>query len=355
MEKTIDLERILHRYDELSLLLSDPEVIQDIDRYLQLTKEYNQLETPVQLYRSYSSKLSDYEANQGLLDIEKDPEMLALIEEDQAKLSDEISELEKTLKREMRPHDPRDQRSIYLEIRAGAGGDEAALFARDLYRMYLAYADSLGYQCSEESISENEIGGIKEVVFQISGTGAYSKFKYEMGVHRVQRVPETESGGRIHTSTVTVAVMPEADEVELSIDPKDLRIDTYRASGAGGQHVNMTDSAIRITHIPTGTVVTCQDERSQIKNRERAMKVLRAKLYEQLLADQHEEQADARRQQIGHGDRSERIRTYNFPQGRVSDHRINLTLYKIDDILKGDLGEIVEALGEAEYQLSQES
>lgn len=347
--KHLELESLCRRYDELNTMILQAEVIDNREIYMSSLKEIQELEEVVSLYKEYSNLLRQKEENLELLDIEDEVELLNLIKEDLKVIEDKLVELDKKILICLVPKDERDERNVFVEIRAGAGGEEAALFAGSLYRMYLKYADSKNFKTEELEISDSDRNGVKEVVFSVKGKGAFSKLKYEMGVHRVQRVPVTESGGRVHTSTVTVAVMAEVDDVEVNIDPKDLRIDTYRASGAGGQHVNMTDSAIRITHIPTGLVVTCQDERSQIKNRDKAMKVLRAKLYEIELKARDEAIAEERRSQVGTGDRSERIRTYNYPQGRVSDHRIGLTLYKLPQILEGDLDELIDALTEADF------
>jgi len=299
----------------------------------------------VEKFREYSAaKQSAEEAAELLGDGSLDAELRQLAEEEQQTAKEQMETCAQELKVLLLPKDPNDDRNVIVEIRGGAGGDEAALFAASLYRMYTMYAEAMRWKTEIISLNETELGGFKEISFSVEGEGAYSRLKYESGVHRVQRVPETETQGRIHTSTVTVAVLPEAEDVELTIDPKDLQIDTFRASGAGGQHVNKTESAIRIIHIPTGMVVECQDERSQHKNRDKAMKVLRARLYEQAQREQNEKIASQRKLQVGTGDRSERIRTYNFPQGRVTDHRIGLTLYKIEAIMNGALSELVEAL-----------
>jgi peptide chain release factor 1 len=338
------LEAADNRYEEISLRLSDPQVIADQDEYRRLMKEYSELGEIVAKYREYKKVKSDLAEARELLDgnLDKDFHELVQLEFNEAK--ERLEAIETELKVLLMPKDPNDDRSVIVEIRGGAGGEEAALFAGDLFRMYSRYSERHRWKTEILDINETEIGGIKEVVFAIEARGAYSRLKYESGVHRVQRVPTTESGGRIHTSTVTVAVLPEVDEVDVDINPNDLQIDTYRASGAGGQHINKTDSAIRITHIPTGIVVTCQDQRSQHKNKDKAMKILRSRLYEMAQEQQSSEIAAARRSQVGTGDRSERIRTYNFPQGRVTDHRIGLTLYKIDEVMDGDLDEILDAL-----------
>ena len=333
------------RYEEMTHLLSQPEVAGDNQRYTALMKEYTALTPLVDCWRAYRKAEDSCQEARELLDqggLEKD--FREMVEEELALARTEMEERERELKLLLLPKDPNDGKNVIMEIRAGAGGEEAALFANSLWRMYSMYAQRLGWQTELLNLNETELGGVKEVSFSVLGDGAYSRLKYESGVHRVQRVPETETQGRIHTSTVTVAVLPEAEEVEVQIDPKDLKIDTYRSSGAGGQHINKTESAIRITHLPTGLVVECQDERSQYKNKDKAMRVLRSRLLERSQEAQDREIASARRSQVGTGDRSERIRTYNFSQGRVSDHRIGLTLYKIDDIMNGDLGEVTEAL-----------
>ncbi len=338
------LDDMLIHYEELMLMLGDPDVTQDTKRFTRLMKEQADLAPIVEAYKQYKQAKQDVEDSLALLEEENDEEMREMAKEELSDARKRIEDLEHELKILLLPKDPNDDKNIILEIRAGAGGDEAALFAAELYRMYSNYADSQRWKVEIVSLNENGIGGFKEVVAMVTGKGAYSKLKYESGVHRVQRVPETEAGGRIHTSTATVAVLPEAEEVEVEIDPKDLQIDTFRSSGAGGQHINKTESAIRITHLPTGMVVECQDERSQFKNRDKAMRVLRARLLESKQAEQRSAIAADRRSQVGTGDRSERIRTYNFPQGRVTDHRIGLTLYKIDSILDGGLDDIIDAL-----------
>ena len=338
------LQSIANRYEEIENRLYQPEVTTQPELYQSLLKESNQLRPVVEVYHSYRKQQTALADAEDLLAMESDRELRQLAQEEFTSAKAELERLKDELRVLLLPRDPNDDKNVIVEIRAGAGGEESALFAGSLYRMYTMYAEKRNLRC--ESINENrtELGGCKEVSFLISGDGAYSRFKFESGVHRVQRVPDTETGGRIHTSTVTVAVLPEAEEVDLEINPTDLQIDTYRSSGAGGQHINKTESAIRITHLPTGTVVECQDERSQFKNKDKAMRVLRARLLEQKQAEQQSAIAADRKSQVGTGDRSERIRTYNFPQGRVTDHRIGLTLYKIDSILNGDLDEVVDAL-----------
>jgi peptide chain release factor 1 len=338
------LEVTENRYEEINLKLTDPAVIADQDQYRRLMKEFSELSEIVNKYREYKKIKNDIAEAKELLEgsLEKDFRELVQMEYNEAQ--SKLEQAEKELKLLLMPKDPNDNRSVIVEIRGGAGGEEAALFAADLFRMYSRYSERHRWKSEIVDINETEIGGIKEVVFSIDAQGAYSRLKYESGVHRVQRVPTTESSGRIHTSTVTVAVLPAVDDVDVEINPNDLQIDTYRSSGAGGQHINKTESAIRITHIPTGIVVTCQDQRSQHKNKDRAMQVLRSKLFEMAQQQQQSDVAQARKSQVGTGDRSERIRTYNFPQGRVTDHRIGLTLYKIDEILDGDLDEIIDAL-----------
>ncbi len=338
------LENLSERLQELSALLAEPEVINNQNRFRELSKEYAQLEPVVACFERYLSTLQDIEtANEMLKDSDADVREMAREELKDAITRQEQLDLE--LQRLLLPTDPHDDSNIFLEIRAGTGGDEAALFAGDLFRMYTRYAELNRWQVEILNESPGEHGGYKEIISRIIGQGAYSKLKFESGAHRVQRVPETESQGRIHTSACTVAVMPEIDEVDqIEINPADLKVDTYRASGAGGQHVNKTDSAIRITHLPTGVVVECQDERSQHKNRARAMSLLQAKLLTSEQQKQQAEQAQTRKMLVGSGDRSERIRTYNFPQGRLTDHRINLTLYKLEDIIVGNLGQVIDPL-----------
>lgn len=338
------LESLLERHEEVSALLSDAEIIKDQNRFRDLSKEYAQLQPLVSCFRAYQHNLETIADLTPLLN-DADESMRQMAKDDLDVAEVKQDELQQLLQVLLLPQDPNDNRNIFLEIRAAAGGDEAAIFAGDLYRMYHHYAENQGWQVELMSASIGEHGGYKEVIARIIGQGVYSRLKFESGAHRVQRVPATEAQGRIHTSTCTVAILPEAEEIEeININPADLRIDTYRASGAGGQHVNKTDSAIRITHIPTGTVVECQDERSQHKNRARAMSILQARLLAAEQTKQRQEQAQNRRNLVGTGDRSERIRTYNFPQGRVTDHRINLTLYKIDDIMTGDLNQVIEPL-----------
>jgi peptide chain release factor 1 len=329
------------RYDELGIACSQNDIIADLPRWQALMKERAGLEEPVQTWRAYQKLLQELASTRELLD---SPDLADMAKEELAHLEQQQQKLRHQLKVFLIPKDPNDERNVVMEIRGGAGGDEASLFGALLLRMYTRYAERHNLQVGEVDISWTELGGVKEAVFTLSGQGAYSRMKFESGVHRIQRVPSTESQGRIHTSTATVAVLPEVDEVDVQINPQDLRIDTFRASGQGGQHVNRTDSAVRITHLPTGIVATCQDEKSQIKNREQAMKVLRSRIYEQEQAKMDAAYAQSRRGQIGTGDRSERIRTYNFPQGRVTDHRIGLTLYRINEIMDGDLDELIDAL-----------
>ncbi|MGD8932229.1 MAG: peptide chain release factor 1 [Chromatiales bacterium] len=344
------LEQIAERFEEITALLADPETQQNQNLFRDLGREYAQLEPVVETFRRYRKAESDIETAREMLD---DPEMAELAKEELAVAQQTHKALEPKLQLQLIPADPNDQRNIFLEVRAGTGGAEAALFAGDLYRMYLRYAENQGWQTETISESPGEHGGYKEIVCRISGNAVYAKLKFESGAHRVQRVPETESQGRIHTSACTVAILPEAEEVDdVEINSNDLRIDTYRASGAGGQHVNKTDSAVRITHLSTGIVVECQDERSQHKNKARAMALLKAKLLSQAQQAVVSEQASTRKLQVGSGDRSERIRTYNFPQNRLTDHRINLTLYKLDEIMQGTLEEVIDPL-QREYQAEQ--
>jgi peptide chain release factor 1 len=339
------LESIAERYRQLTDQLSDPAVVADAERYQQVAKAHHALEELTNSYEEYK-RLQDQlnQAREVLSDSSADAELRELAQSEIDSLTEQLETLEKHIKVLLLPKDPRDEKNVIMEIRAGAGGEEAALFAADLLRMYTRYAERRNWPVELLSSNETELGGFKEVIFMIKGRGAYSRLKFESGVHRVQRVPDTEASGRIHTSTVTVAVMPEAEEVEVEIDPNDLNIDVFRASGHGGQHVNTTDSAVRVTHIPTGIVVTCQDEKSQLKNREKAIKVLRARLLAAMQREQEEALAEERRSQVGTGDRSERIRTYNFPQSRCSDHRIGWTTRDLTGVLDGDLDELIDAL-----------
>ena len=334
-----------NRYEELSEKLCDPSVTSSAELYTEVMKEYKAVEPIALKYREYKNSVKELsEAIELLEENKNDSEMCDMISEEISELEERIPQIESELRILLLPKDPNDDKNVIVEIRGGAGGEESALFAAVLYRMYSMYAVKRGYRLEILNTNETELGGYKEISFMLTGEGAYSRLKYESGVHRVQRVPETEAQGRIHTSTATVAVLPEADDVDISIDPADLKIDTFRSSGAGGQHINKTESAIRITHIPTGVVVECQDERSQYKNKDKAMKVLKSRLLEAERERRNNEVAEERHQQVGTGDRSERIRTYNYPQGRVTDHRIGLTLYKIDDILNGNIDEIIDAL-----------
>ncbi len=342
------LARIEERYEELSRQMADPEVAKDHARVAQLAREQASLEETVQTYRHWRELKSQLDEARRMLEDEVDAEMVQFIKEEIRRLEGELAEVEHRLRLLLLPRDPNDEKNVIMEIRAGAGGDEAGLFAADLFRMYTRYAEKQGWKTEVLSANETGIGGFKEIIFEVKGKGAYSRLKYESGVHRVQRVPATEAGGRIHTSTATVAVLPEMDEVEVHIDPKDLRIDVFRSQGHGGQSVNTTDSAVRITHLPTGIVVTCQDERSQLQNKLRAMAILRARLYDMERQKQREQVTTARRLQVGSGDRSEKIRTYNFPQNRVTDHRIGLTSYQLESVLDGELDEFIEALAAAD-------
>ena len=339
-----NLQQLVSRHEELAGLLSDPEIISNQNKFRDLSQEYSRLEPVASLFARYEQSVADVEAAAEMAE-DTDPEIRALGREEQETAENHRDALEAELRKHLIPKDPHDDANIFLEIRAGTGGDEAAIFSGDLFRMYQRYAEAQGWKLEILSQRDGEHGGFKEIISRIEGKGAYSQLKFESGAHRVQRVPETESQGRIHTSACTVAILPEAAEIEeIDINPADLRVDTYRASGAGGQHVNKTDSAVRLTHLPTGIVVECQDERSQHKNRARAMSLLQAKLFDEQQQAQTKEQAEQRKSLVGSGDRSERIRTYNFPQGRVTDHRINLTLYKLDDIMAGNLTSIVDPL-----------
>ena len=341
-------EEIVNRYHELSLKLSDPQVVQDVQRYRQLAKALSEIEETARKYQEYQRIQKNVEEDRHLLRVEQDLDLRQMLEEEIEHYEKTLMELEEEIKFLLLPQDPNDRRNTLVEIRAGTGGEEAALFVADLFRMYARYAENQGWKVEVMSTNPTELGGFKEIIFVVEGQGAYSKFKYESGVHRVQRVPITEAGGRIHTSTVTVAVLPEAEEVDVEIDPEDLRVDVYRSSGHGGQSVNTTDSAVRITHLPTGMVVTCQDEKSQHKNKAKALRILRSRILEIEQQKQKAEIDRDRKSQIGTGERSERIRTYNYPQNRVTDHRINLTLYKLESVLEGDLNEIIENLAAEE-------
>ncbi len=338
------LEDLVRRLEEVLQSLSDPDIISDQNKYRELMKEQNELTPIVEKYKEYLAAKEGIEESLMILDEESDEEMRELAKEELSDCKEKVEQCEQDLKILLLPKDPNDDRNVIVEIRGGAGGDEAALFAADLYRMYSRFAERNRWKVEVMSMNENGIGGFKEVVFMITGDGAYSKLKYESGVHRVQRIPATESGGRIHTSTATVAIMPEAEEVDVELDPNDCKIDVFRASGNGGQCVNTTDSAVRITHLPTGIVVSCQDEKSQLKNKDKAMRVLRSRLYDMELEKAQGEQAEQRRSQVGTGDRSEKIRTYNFPQGRVTDHRIKLTSHRLGEILDGDLYEVIDSI-----------
>lgn len=339
------LESVVNRHEQIGIELTRPDVASNNELFRKLMKEYSDLTPIVEKYKEYvGAKNAEKEALEILAEPNLDKDFKELAEEELKEAKENIITFSDELKILLLPKDPNDEKNVIVEIRGGAGGEEAALFAASLFRMYSMYAESKRWSIEVSNANETEIGGYKEISFMIEGSGAYSRFKYESGVHRVQRVPDTETQGRIHTSTVTVAVLPEADEVELEINPADLKIDTFRSSGAGGQHINKTSSAIRVTHIPTGTVVECQDERSQFKNKDKALRILRARLFDEEQRKHDEAIASDRKNQVGTGDRSERIRTYNYPQGRVTDHRIGLTLYKLDQILNGDIDEIVDGL-----------
>jgi len=337
------LDFILEKYEELSLKVSDPDIISNQPVWKKHMKELGELEPVALKYKEYKKAKEEMDAAREMLDSD-DEEMKELAKMELADLEEKIPEIENELKILMLPKDPNDDKNVILEVRAGTGGDEAALFGMDLLRMYLRYAERRGWKAEVIDANETDIGGVKEAEVMIKGKGAYSRMKYESGTHRVQRVPDTESSGRIHTSAATIAVLPEVDDVEVTIDPNDIRVDVYRSSGHGGQCVNTTDSAVRITHLPTGLVVTCQDEKSQIKNKDKALRVLKSRLYDKMLQEQNDALSAERRSQVGSGDRSERIRTYNFPQGRVTDHRINMTIYKLDSFLDGEIDDIVDAL-----------
>ena len=342
------LDGILERYKEIMDQLNDPNVVSDQANFRKLMKEQSDLAPIVELYKKYKEAKQTIEDSLFILDEESDEEMRELAKEEMNEAKASIPEMEDQLKILLLPKDENDDKNVVVEIRGGAGGDEAALFAAELYRMYCMYAESQKWKTEMISVNENGLGGFKEVVFMINGHGAYSRLKYESGVHRVQRIPVTESGGRIHTSTATVAIMPEAEEVDVQIDMNDCKFDVFRASGNGGQCVNTTDSAVRLTHIPTGIVISCQDEKSQLKNKDKALKVLRSRLYELECAKAHDAEAEARRSQVGTGDRSEKIRTYNYPQSRVTDHRIKLTSHRLAEIMDGELDEIIQALTAAD-------
>ena len=339
------LETVVNRYEQIGIELTRPDVASNNELFRKLMKEHSELTPIVEKYREYTSAVTaEKDALEILAEAGSDKELKELAEEELKTAKENIAVFSDELKILLLPKDPNDEKNVIVEIRGGAGGEEAALFAGSLYRMYTMYAESRRWSTVVVNANETELGGYKEISFMIEGAGAYSRFKYESGVHRVQRVPDTETQGRIHTSTVTVAVLPEAEDVELEINPADLKIDTFRSSGAGGQHINKTSSAIRVTHIPTGTVVECQDERSQFKNKDKALKILRSRLLDEAQREHDEAIASDRKSQVGTGDRSERIRTYNYPQGRVTDHRIGLTLYKLDQILNGDMDEVVDSL-----------
>ena len=338
------LDKMLERFDKLNELVSDSEVISRIDEWRAYTKELADITETVEKYTEYKKVVSEEQEIKEMLPLETDSEMKALLEEELYVCKDKITKISEELRILLLPKDPNDDKNVIIEIRGGAGGEEASLFAYELYKMYNKYAEKNRWKTEDIEVAMTELGGLKEAIFSISGKACYRKLKFESGVHRVQRVPETESQGRVHTSTATVAVLPEVEDVEVHIDEKDLRVDTLRSSGAGGQHVNKTESCIRLTHIPTGIVVLCQDERSQTKNREKAMRVLKSRLYDFYQSQYEKEYSENRRSQVGTGDRSERIRTYNFPQGRVTDHRIGLTLHSIDNFMLGDIEEMVEAL-----------
>ncbi len=342
------LESVKENFKELTDKLTNPEVIANQAEFQRLAKKRSEMESIVNAYDEYTSMLKKLKDAESMVEIETDPELKELAELEVSELKPQIEKMEGQLKLLLIPKDEDDQKNTIFEIRAGTGGEEAALFAADLYRMYTRYAEKQGWKCELMSMNDTGLGGIKEVVFSIQGNGVFGKLKFESGVHRVQRVPETEAGGRIHTSAATVAVLPEAEEVDVQIDENDLRVDVFRASGPGGQCVNRTDSAVRITHLPTGLVVSCQDEKSQHKNKAKAIRILRARLFDKVKEEKDSARAENRRNQVGSGDRSERIRTYNFPQQRLTDHRINLTLYKLDEVMEGNLDEIIDALIEAD-------
>ena len=347
LEKLADVEA---RYNELSELLATPAVTSNPELLMKYGQEQSNLEPVVSAYQRYRQVLTQLDETRGMLSEELDDEMKAMVREEVSQLKEKKEELEEELQLMLLPKDPNDDKNVIVEIRAGAGGDEAGLFAADLFRIYTRYAESQGWKSSLLSHHESGIGGFKEIIFQVTGKGAYSKLKYESGVHRVQRIPQTESGGRIHTSTATVAVLPEMDEVEIEIDPNDVRVDIFRSSGPGGQSVNTTDSAVRLTHLPTGIVISCQDEKSQLQNKTKAFNILRARLYDLEQQRVEAEHGAARRSQVGSGDRSEKIRTYNFPQTRVTDHRIGFTSYRLENILNGEIDDFIEELTKADQE-----
>ena len=339
-----NLAEIKINFKDLEAKISDPEIMKNMDNWQKLVREHADLKPIIEKYDKYDNAIKTISEDKAMLNEDIDSEMKEMLKEEISSLENEIERYEEDLKVLLLPKDPNDHKNVFLEIRAGAGGDEAGLFAGELLRMYQMFADNQGWKSEIMEIQDQGVGGIKEAIMMIKGEGAFSKLKYESGVHRVQRVPTTESSGRIHTSAATVAVLPEADDVDIDIDQKDIRVDVFRSSGHGGQSVNTTDSAVRITHIPTGIVVSCQDEKSQLKNKDKAMKILKSRLYDLMLEEQNKDIADARKSQVGSGDRSERIRTYNFPQGRVTDHRINLTLYRLQDFLDGNIEEMLDSL-----------
>lgn len=338
------LDFLEEKYKDLNGKISDPDIINNINEWQMYVKEHAEVEPIVMKYREYKEVVEQIEESKEMLNDKLDDDFKEMVKQELNELTNREEELQEEIKFLLIPKDPNDEKNVIVEVRAGAGGDEAGIFAGNLFRMYSRFAERQGWKVDIMSTSTQGVGGFKEIVFMIKGKGAYSKLKYESGVHRVQRVPETESGGRIHTSTATVAVLPEVDDVEVEINMNDVRVDVYRSSGNGGQSVNTTDSAVRLTHVPTGIVVAMQDEKSQLKNKDKAFKVLKARLYEKQISEQNKEIADARKSQVGTGDRSERIRTYNYPQGRITDHRINLTVYKLDNFLDGDIEEMVDAL-----------
>ncbi|MTI89100.1 MAG: peptide chain release factor 1 [Balneolaceae bacterium] len=344
MDIEAKLEQIKSRFQEVNAAMSDPAVFDDPKKYTELTKERSELEGLVKDYDTWKDLQNRQKGNNELIEMDEDAEITEMAKIENSEIKDQLVELEEEIKMKLIPKDPEDSKNAIVEVRAGTGGDEAAIFAGDLYDMYRRYSDKQGWEMSLMSINESEKGGYKEIVFSLEGSEVFGKMKFESGVHRVQRVPETESQGRVHTSAATVAVLPEVEEVDIDINTADLRIDTFRASGAGGQHVNKTDSAIRITHEPSGIVVECQEERSQHQNKEKAMTMLRAKMYDIELEKKQKERAAERKSQVSTGDRSAKIRTYNFPQGRLTDHRINLTLYNLDNVMKGDIEEVINAL-----------